>query len=422
MDLANRRFIALLVLAQSVGLAYFLNGCSVMAVNKGVDKRPDVLDRIGGRAVGGKGDVRELNLKILPPSEVQDFSSSSDGVFRIVVSGGVSENKQNKMRMLVSEYMSKFKINSADVHNQVSKVTIPESSSAVADTSEHYVVEIFGQKIPVPMAEGAPRLENNLDVLPESNMPTVSPNYDIIEQLYGESELDAYDWGGRYLTNRLPIRTGASAPGEAFSPSPEAALTAKADNVIDRLIEGKLKHTVPDRISAYGETAVELVIGVLSSDEEMQARIDSDKKNMHTLIGPVKSETLKVSAEMEATLTGTNFEILPAGPVRRYLSSGEPTVWQWTIKPKDHGTFPLRMTVEAVLTIGNEKTTRLIKTYEDTVYVEANWWAISIAFVKENLAWFWGAIVIGGAKFIWGFFEKKRQDETEKKRTAWLEP
>jgi hypothetical protein len=47
-----------------------------------------------------------------------------------------------------------------------------------------------------------------------------------------------------------------------------------------------------------------------------------------------KSEPLRWARNLEATLSGDDFEILPSAPQQRSVTGAQPVEWNWTVKPK----------------------------------------------------------------------------------------
>ena len=88
------------------------------------------------------------------------------------------------------------------------------------------------------------------------------------------------------------------------------------------------------------------------------------------LPGTVQTRERPFAQFLEATLTGDDFEINPAGPQARIATLSQPVEWEWRIKPIAPGTKSLTIDVAANIQIGSDKNRIQITTLHESVEIQ----------------------------------------------------
>jgi hypothetical protein len=100
---------------------------------------------------------------------------------------------------------------------------------------------------------------------------------------------------------------------------------------------------------------------------------------------------------MRATLAGQKFDITAISPSQQAISSKEPTEWQWEVTADDTGTYPLYLTLTAVIDINGVQSPRQIESFERTIDVRVVPVTLTrkvLDFAGRNWQWLWTAILI----------------------------
>jgi hypothetical protein len=130
----------------------------------------------------------------------------------------------------------------------------------------------------------------------------------------------------------------------------------------------------------YGETKqASLVLSETKSIAELERTLQET--------GIVRGHTIKVADIMEAHLSGNDFKILLVTPEVQAISGRETTVWKWEIEPKSFGRLPLHLSVNAKIMLDGQERTRVIRTFDETVYVEVAWPQSVLIFARNHWQW-----------------------------------
>lgn len=164
---------------------------------------------------------------------------------------------------------------------------------------------------------------------------------------------------------------------------------AGAPNEVDRLLEGlqsaNIAFNAPETLG-YGRTSViKLELSANKTPEELAGTIHEP--------GPTETATIKISNEMDARLTGEQFEIKAVRPERQAVSANG-TEWSWDIRPRELGPQKLHLTLDAVLKIDNHESTYTLKTFDKTIGVNVVWPETFFTFVGKYWQWILTTIVI----------------------------
>jgi hypothetical protein len=189
------------------------------------------------------------------------------------------------------------------------------------------------------------------------------------------------------VTEAIDKGVPADAANEAAARGLDKAATAP--NEVDRLLEGlqlaNIAFNTPDTLG-YGRTSViKLELSANKTPEELAGTIHEP--------GPTETATVKISNEMDARLTGEQFEIKAVRKERQAVSANG-TEWSWDIKPKEMGPQKLHLTLDAVLTIDNHESTYTLKTFDKTIGVNVVWPETFFTFFGKYWQWIVTTIVI----------------------------
>jgi hypothetical protein len=124
-------------------------------------------------------------------------------------------------------------------------------------------------------------------------------------------------------------------------------------------------------------------------------------------IGQHHGARIKVSDEMQATLTSLDFEIQPETDEIQSVSSDQNTEWRWQIQPKRTGTLHLHLTLSAIVFVRSTQSFHAIRTFNSTFTIEVGWFARLTDFLGGNWQWLWTAILIPVAGLSWGGYRKR---------------
>ncbi|WP_139214225.1 hypothetical protein [Pseudomonas sp. NFACC02] len=185
--------------------------------------------------------------------------------------------------------------------------------------------------------------------------------------------------------------------------------TSYIDNVLKRLVVGNVTYNWPEKIPTNGWTTIELLIGAHKTPEELKTLLAEIQSQRSSVRGLVMSSEAKLSNKMQASLTGPDFDIKPSDPVVKPLAGIEPTVWEWTVKPKVSGTLLLTMKLEAIITDGQIETPWVVQTWEKNIEVETSLWETFKEFLNQTLfkpenLWTWIVLPVLG---VMGMLLKK---------------
>jgi hypothetical protein len=178
----------------------------------------------------------------------------------------------------------------------------------------------------------------------------------------------------------------------------------KFDVLFNSLDPGQIAFGAPSRMG-YGETKqANLLLSKIKSIPELEQTLQET--------GIVRGHTIKVADIMEAHLTGNDFDILPVTPEVQPISGRETTEWKWDIKPKDFGSLPLHLSVNAKIMLDGQERTRPIRTFDETVYVQVAWSRSIPIFIRNNWQWLWTTLIVPIAGWVW----HRRRKAGKKKR------
>lgn len=97
------------------------------------------------------------------------------------------------------------------------------------------------------------------------------------------------------------------------------------------------------------------------------------KLEMRALTGPVIETDTEITRKMSAEVTGSLFEIAPAGAQTKTLSPLVPTRWDWRITPQKEGDAPLTLNIYVIFEQdGKKRETVAVRNYTDPIQVQVH--------------------------------------------------
>jgi hypothetical protein len=188
------------------------------------------------------------------------------------------------------------------------------------------------------------------------------------------------------VTEAINKGVPADAANEAAARGLDRAATAPSE--VDRLLEGletaNIAFNTPKSLG-YGRTfEIKLELSTNKSPEELASTIHEP--------GERETASVKISNEMDARLTGEQFQITAVRPERQAVSANG-TEWSWDIKPNELGQQRLHLTLDAVLEIDNHESTYTLKTFDRTIGVNVVWPDSVLSFLTKYWQWVCTAIL-----------------------------
>jgi hypothetical protein len=177
--------------------------------------------------------------------------------------------------------------------------------------------------------------------------------------------------------------------------------TESVDRVLAKLELGNVAFNSPTTLR-LGEVRVIQVL--LSKQKSME-----DLKGMIAAEGEKKGARIRLSNQMQAKLSGSNFKITPIGSETQAISGTEVTEWNWEVIPTEAGDQRLHLTLSVVLSVEGERTPRTLQSIERTIDVSVTWSQWLSASVATNWQWLWTTLLIP----MWAWFVGRGKREKE---------
>jgi len=202
----------------------------------------------------------------------------------------------------------------------------------------------------------------------------------------------------------------------------------KIDRIIEELRKANIVFNAPETMMIKETRQIVLLMSTGLSKKFLEAKISkfiSDSAK----IGKIHTDTVKVSARMEAHLTGDGIIVRPITPITQLVREKEETRWEWTIAADEAGDKTLYLTLNAFINHNKEEVTQTIETYRRKIHVYVEPTTILLAWLDKHVAWIAGFIGSIATLFL-GYYlaianenRKERQRElAEKNRTKIIRP
>jgi hypothetical protein len=144
-------------------------------------------------------------------------------------------------------------------------------------------------------------------------------------------------------------------------PGPENDLMKALGEALGALPKGNIVLIAPIAMKVGQWRRVEANVGVNVPAETLRKKLQPGSQ--------AAEGTLKVSAEMAATLNGPGFKIDAVTPEQQTVAEGFPTVWSWNVRARDEGEQELEATLYAIVPNGDESFRQRIDAYSQKISV-----------------------------------------------------
>lgn len=184
-------------------------------------------------------------------------------------------------------------------------------------------------------------------------------------------------------------------PSELVDPSPSspAMRPTLPPTGFDETFTSDIAFNAPEEINVGSSVQISLALSPQASGVAPVLALGDG------LAGPIRT-AVDVSAwpRMEAVLSGPDFEIEPSTAVRRRVLTDRPTQWDWSVRATRPGNdLPLTITLYGLF--GEEEDPVHVKTFRETISVDATYWGMLTANAKDLTAVHGAVVAIGGTAF-----------------------
>lgn len=135
---------------------------------------------------------------------------------------------------------------------------------------------------------------------------------------------------------------------------------ADVSDVVDNLATGKYRFNKPKSVILGEPFPLRLT---MQTAEAVPVNFDG-------LPGTVQEHPGKLAQDVQATLSGDDFEITPSGPQVRTFTRSQPVEWNWTLKPTSAGTKTLTIEVVANIQVGSDKHPIQLTTLHEPIVIQ----------------------------------------------------
>jgi len=114
-----------------------------------------------------------------------------------------------------------------------------------------------------------------------------------------------------------------------------------------------------------------------------------DKKEIVKRIkekGPVATARIKITREMEVTLTGAEFEVTPIMAEKQMIALDDTTEWKWSILPRKPGKHRVHLVVNAIIRVDGVEMKRS-KSFDRYIEIEVTGFQQTVIFMQDNWPW-----------------------------------
>lgn len=208
----------------------------------------------------------------------------------------------------------------------------------------------------------------------------------------------------------LPMETSAKPPSATGQPAPPleppkfttrggSAKTIKTDqfkafdHILENLPLGNIAFNTPTAININDTASIQLILSLSKPIEELKQMIEAE--------GEKQGESIKVSDQMEARLTGPHFQIHAVTPENQGIASTGETKWTWDVKPLKTGRQMLHLTLTAKFAVNGQPNSRVIRTFDKNIEVNVTLVQKGTEFLEKFGQWLWAGIIIPIAGWLW---------------------
>jgi hypothetical protein len=147
--------------------------------------------------------------------------------------------------------------------------------------------------------------------------------------------------------------------------------------IVDHLAKGTYSFNKPVTANMGEQFPLRLILKTADSQEQDIAR------SFGGLPGTVQQREGSFAQSVEATLTGDDFEIEPAGPQARTATLSHPVEWEWKLKPTSAGTKIVTIEVAANIQVGSDKHRVQINTLHESIMIQVSMFQRLKAYIAD---------------------------------------
>jgi hypothetical protein len=171
------------------------------------------------------------------------------------------------------------------------------------------------------------------------------------------------------------------------NPSPSPVKPSNPHSSIDRILAAmntaSIAFNSPTIINLEETAQIQLLLSLQETIDELKSEL--------SLAGEREGARVKVSKDMEARLSGPNFQITAITPDVQAIGSIETVEWRWEVKPVDEGRHNLHLTLTALINVDGSDSRRAIRTFDKAIQVMVTPEQRVSAFIRKNWQWLWGS-------------------------------
>jgi hypothetical protein len=165
------------------------------------------------------------------------------------------------------------------------------------------------------------------------------------------------------------------------------------DQILANLPLGNIAFNTPATININDTVSIQLILSLSKPVEELKRMIEAE--------GDKQGESIKVSDQMEARLTGPHFQIHAVTPESQGIASQGETKWTWEVKPLKTGPQMLHLTLTAKFAVNGQPNSRVIRTFDKKIEVNITLAHQATNFLEKYGQWLWVGIIIPLATWLW---------------------
>lgn len=191
-------------------------------------------------------------------------------------------------------------------------------------------------------------------------------------------------------------------------------LTQTIDKIIENLENANIAFNAPESLKVDESWSILLLVSTGQTTDSLRAELTSIL-NDKTKVGVVIVEEVKVSEEIEASLTGFGFTLKPVTQIRQLVKEKGYTRWEWIIKGEVTGRQVLYLTINAIIDYKGIQKTQTIQTFRKEIFIYIKSSTAFISFLSKNISWIAG---ICGSIFslLLGYYLSHLGDRRKKRK------
>lgn len=193
-----------------------------------------------------------------------------------------------------------------------------------------------------------------------------------------------------------PPPTPSAAPPAASNGASAPIASREIDRILANLPYGNIVFNTPGTMSVNRPQTIQVELSASATVDALRKRI--------TAGGPLSSDRIMISDQLDVHLTGANFLIQAMTPESQPVGTLTTSHWEWRVTPTQSGKQQLELTVNAVLRIDGVEREFSIQTYDKSIDVKVDWPSSVAAFFAANWQWLWTTLFVPVIVVAWRRF------------------